>query len=81
MKALLTKTEAVRRVLRPGRAPTMEELRPKVEAKLKQIVGRQKLYMTLVMMERAGDIGTVGRGKDRRYVLVTGRGDARAGEI
>lgn len=70
MRQLPTKTDAVRRALKPAWAPTMEELRPKVEAILKQIVGKQKLYMTLVMMERAGEIGVVGRGKTRRYVRI-----------
>lgn len=72
-RALLTKTEAIRLVLKPGWAPTMEELRPKVEARLKQIVGKHKLYALLGAMERAGEIGTVGWGEHRRYVRVTGR--------
>lgn len=58
------KTEAIRLVLK---------LQPKVEAKLKQIVGRHKLYALLGAMERGGEIGTVGYGEHRRYVRITGR--------
>lgn len=67
----MTKTEAIRRALKPGQAPTMDELRPRVERALKQIIGKHKLYALLTQMQISGEIGTVGRGQHRRYVLVT----------
>lgn len=66
----LTKIEAVRRALRPGWAPTLRELQPKVEARLKRIVGRQDLYTILAGMEQAGEIGIVGGAETRRYVRI-----------
>lgn len=66
----LTKIEAVRRALRPGWAPTLRELQPKVEARLKRIIGRQDLYTILAGMEQTGEIGIVGRAETRRYVLI-----------
>lgn len=72
-RAVPSKTDAIRQVLKPVWAPTQEELQPKVEKRLKQIVGRQRLYALLVQMQLAGEIGIVGRAAHRRYVLITGR--------
>lgn len=68
-------TAGIRRALRPSWAPTLRELLPAVERKLRRVVGRKALYMTLVAMERAGEVGTVGRAEYRRYVAVTGKGN------
>lgn len=68
----LTRVEAIRRALRPGWAPTLRELQPAVERKLRCMIGRQVLYTTLAGMEQAGEIGIVGRAETRRYVRICG---------
>jgi len=66
----VTKLDAIRKALRPGWAPTIDELRPVVERALKQVVGRHKLYALLSGMQKSGEIGVVGRAAGRRYVRI-----------
>jgi len=63
-----SKTQAVRDLLTAAARPlAISELQPRMERKLKQIVGKEKLYTLLSMMINAGELATVGRGKSRFY--------------
>ena len=65
------KTQAVRDILTvAGRPLSLDELQQRVEHKLKQIVGKQTLYMLLASMKKGGEIDTVGRADDCFYHLL-----------
>ncbi len=69
--ARTNKTAAICAVLAKSRRPiTMEVLQPRVERKLKQVVGRQKLYTLLSVLKVNGVIDTLGRGAERAYYRV-----------
>ena len=71
MKPNLKKTQALRDILiAAGRPLKLDELQPRVERKLKQIVGKQTLYMLLAGMKKDGEVDTVGRADDCFYHLV-----------
>ena len=64
------KTQPIRDILTAaGRPLNIDELQPRLENKLKQIIGRRKLYMLLAGMKTTGEIETVGRGDDCFYAL------------
>jgi len=70
---LNTKSAAVRAALSSGKPMSIDRLRWKVEATLKQVVGRATLYQLLATMQSAGQITTSGRASERRYSLVRGK--------
>lgn len=66
----MTKTDAIRKVfLATGRELSIDELIPMMERRLKMLVGRQKLYTLLAVLQVAGEIKIRGRGDDRKYRL------------
>lgn len=66
----MTKSDAIRSALRSAGKPlTLEQLQARIERKLKMIVGRQKLYTLLSVMQVAGEIVSEGRGNQRTYDL------------
>jgi len=63
-----SKTQGIRDILASaGRPLKLDELQPRLERKLKQIVGRAKLYTLLSVMIAAGELDSVGRGEGRFY--------------
>jgi hypothetical protein len=69
------KADVIRAVLRDAPRPlTLRELLPKMEQRIRQVVGRKALYAQLGMMQTAGEIRAEGRGDDRRYSLTGGKG-------
>ena len=64
-----SKSEAIRAALK-GKALTLDQLQPRVERALRQIVGKQKLYTLLSVMQNGGEIDSAGRGDTRVYVLL-----------
>lgn len=66
----MTKSAAIRAALADGKPMSFYRLRWKVEAALKQVVGRQALYTLLSVMQNAGQITSDGRADKRRYSLV-----------
>lgn len=65
----MTKTEAVRAVLKGGKPLDIYELRDRVENRLNLVIGRQAIYTLLATMQAAGEIKVTGRGDNRRYQL------------
>ena len=65
----MTKTAAIRTALK-ARALRLDQLQPRVERALRQIVGKQTLYMLLSVMQNNGEIDSAGRGDARVYVLL-----------
>lgn len=67
----MTRSDAIRSVLKSAGKPlTMDQLLPRVERKLRMIVGRQRLYTLLsVMKANDGGIVTAGRGSERTYTV------------
>lgn len=64
----MNKSEAIRALLRAaGRPLSIDELQPRLERKLRQIVGKQKLYTLLSVMQAARELASVGRGEQRFY--------------
>ena len=64
----MTKSDAIRSALKSARHPlTLDQLRPRIERSLRQIIGRQKLYTLLSVMIAARELDTVGRGDSRFY--------------
>ena len=64
----MNKSDAIRSALKKGPLK-LDQIQPKVENKLKQIFGRQKLYTLLSVMQDNGEIVSTGRGNDRTYGL------------
>lgn len=63
-----SKTQAIRDLLTAAARPLgIHELQPRLERRLKQIVGKEKLYTLLSLMINAGELDSVGRGKSRFY--------------
>lgn len=70
----MNKTQKIRDVLNSAGHPlTIDQLQPRLERKLKQIIGRQKLYTLLSVMQHAGELISMGRGDDRFYMLKKGK--------
>lgn len=70
MKKPLKKTQAIRDILTAaGRPMKLDELQPRLERKLKQIVGKQKLYTLLSVMQNDGELESVGRAENRFYLI------------
>lgn len=69
------KLDAIRAVLRrSGRPLTLRELHERVENRLKQVVGRARLYKLLgVIACTTREIVATGRGSERAYALGRGR--------
>ena len=66
-----TKTGAIRDALREAGKPLdLYELWEAVEAKLKTVIGKKKLYILLAIMQNAGEIKSSGRADKRKYALV-----------
>lgn len=62
------KTQAVRDILlKTGRPMKISELQPAIERKLKQVVGKAKLYQLLATMIKDDELDSVGRGDDWRF--------------
>lgn len=62
------KTAAIRAVLvRAGKPLTLDVLLPRLEVRLRQVIGRSRLYRLLSVMQCAGQIATTGRGAARAY--------------
>ena len=71
MMRTTNKTQAIRDALvKAGRPMTLDEIRAKVESRMKQIISKQKLYTLLSLMINAGELGSVGRADDRWYHLL-----------
>lgn len=62
----MNKSDAIRAVLAKG-PRTLRQIQPGVERRLRQIVGRQKLYTLLSVMQNAGELVSTGRGEARTY--------------
>ena len=63
-----TKTQAIRDELTKAARPlAMHELQPRLERRLKQIIGKEKLYTLLSIMINGGELDSVGRGRTRFY--------------
>jgi DNA-binding PadR family transcriptional regulator len=76
MERVTNKTAAVRAALfKAGEPLLFEELQPRVEENLKQIVGRSNFYVLLCMMKKDREVETTGRAKERKYAL-TAKGRA-----
>ena len=52
---------------------TLNDLLPRLETKLKLVIGRHRLYMLLAIMKTEGEIVTTGRGDRRAYALAKRR--------
>ena len=64
----MTKSDAIRSALKSaGRPLNIDELLPRIERKLKQIINRHKLYTLLTVMITARELDSVGRGDSRFY--------------
>lgn len=64
------KLDAIRSVLRrAGRPLTLPELLPRVEDRMRQVVGRTRLYNLLAQTAATGDIVITGRAATRTYAL------------
>jgi len=70
MSKPLKKTQAIRDILTAADRPLkLDELQPRLERKLKQVVGRQKLYTLLSVMQNDGEMESIGRAENRFYLL------------
>lgn len=64
------KSAAIRGVLADvGKPLMMEELQPRVEKRLQQVFGRQKLYTLLSVMQVNREVKSAGRADARAYGL------------
>mgnify|MGYP001575743525 CR=1 FL=1 len=73
----MTKVDAIRASLKAAGKPlTLYQLWPKVERRLRQVVGKHKLYVLLGIMKNDGEVVTGGgRGDDKRtYALAKNGG-------
>lgn len=71
MRHTVNKSAAIRAVMKKAGRPLMlDDLIPLLEEKLRQVIGRARLYRLLsVMIANDGDIETAGRGRERTYAL------------
>lgn len=68
MKRPDSKTQAIRILLAQAHRPLhIDELQPRLERKLKQIISKPKLYTLLSLMINARELDTVGRADNRFY--------------
>ena len=68
MKRADSKTQGIRDILTAaGRPLNIDELRERLERKLRQIIGKAKLYTLLSVMISDGELDSVGRGDYRFY--------------
>ena len=68
MKRADSKTQGIRDLLAAaGRPLNIDELRERLERKLRQIIGKAKLYTLLSVMISDGELDSVGRGDARFY--------------
>lgn len=75
MSKPLKKTQAIRDILTAaGRPLKLDELQARLERKLKQVIGRQKLYTTLSVMQADGEMESIGRAENRFYLLKQRKG-------
>lgn len=64
------KLDAIRAVLRrAGRPLTLNDMLPRVETRMRQIIGRGRLYNLLAQTAGTGEITITGRGRERAYGL------------
>lgn len=72
MRRADSKTQGIRDLLTTaGRPLNLDELQQRLERKLKQIVGKAKLYTLLSVMIADGELASVGRGEERFYWFAT----------
>lgn len=70
MNKPIKKTQAIRDIcLAAGRPLKLDELQARLERKLKQVIGRQKLYTLLSVMQSDGEMESIGRAENRFYLL------------
>lgn len=63
-----SKTQAIRDALvKAGRPMNQAQLQAAIERRLKQVVGKAKLYTLLSVMINAKELDSVGRGASRFY--------------
>ena len=68
MRRADSKTQGIRDLLTAaGRPLKIDEVQPRLEKKLRQIVGKAKLYNLLSVMMADGELDSVGRGQSRFY--------------
>lgn len=68
MKHADGKTQAVRDALvEAGRPMNLYELMAALERKMRQVIGKAKLYQLLAGMIAADELDSVGRGDDHRF--------------
>jgi hypothetical protein len=61
----VAKTQAIRdALLKVGHPLTLDQIRAKVEARMRQIINKQKLYTLLSLMINAKELDSVGYGED-----------------
>lgn len=64
----MTHKQAIRAVLTgAGKPLKLEELLPRMEQRMHQVIGRGRLYRLLSVMQTAGDIATSGKRDARAY--------------
>lgn len=70
----MNKTQCIRDILTAAGHPlSLDQIQTRLERKLKQIIGRQKLYTLLSVMQADGEILSMGRA-DNRYYMLAGKG-------